>query len=250
MPACSWANPARRSALAALNWIVESWRSVRRSASSRLTPSAPKVMTGAASTGVASVTGRRRAAPVGAGCPAGVVTGADVVPGAGGWLVGAGELGGGGCRGTAWPCAVVAIPARMSADTGPMTRTMRRGRRATLLLITRLLTCDPTGTSPKGCEPSGPRTGGVGSSQHSTPKPRDPNAAVMDARDAHRRRARGDTRRSRPLGGGILPELPRVIGSCSDGGRGPLVLGVGGRRAVPSRRRRPVRAIAGGTPLC
>ena len=88
MPDCSWAKPASRSALAALNWIVVSWRSVRRSASSRLTPSAPKVMIGAASTGGASVTGFRVNGSAGAGWL--------VVPGAGCWLAGLSEFEGGG----------------------------------------------------------------------------------------------------------------------------------------------------------
>jgi hypothetical protein len=175
------------------------------------------------------------------------VTGLDV-PGAGGWLVGAGELGGGGWRGTAWPCAAVTL-ARIRADTGPMTRTMRRGRRATLLLITGLLIATDLSVA-EGVRAANPRIGGRGSSQHTTPKSRDPNADGMDSapRLPGAKRRRQSSRR--PRGGRILPESSRRSGPCSDGRRPPLVLGVGGETRVRAVPVAPARVIAGGTPVC
>jgi hypothetical protein len=61
-----------------------------------------------------------------------------------------------------------------------MTRTMRRGRRATLLLITGLLTATDLSVA-EGVRAANPRTDGWGSSQHSTPNSRDPNAPAADA---------------------------------------------------------------------
>ena len=237
MPACSWAKPASRSALAALNWIVVSWRSVRRSASSRLTPSAAKLMIGAASTGCAPVLGRRAssvAAPVGR---------------RGGWLAGVCEFEGGGCRRTAWACAVV-TPARITADTGPMTPNdaTRTPRHAAPHNETPH--CDPTGTSPIGVRAVRPvELAGWLIATLNAKSPR-PERAGHGDRCARAGEDAGDMRRERPLSGGILPELPEVIGGCSDGLHGPLVLSVGGMSGGVSPREMPCRAIASGTPVC
>ena len=111
--------------------------------------------------------------------------------------------------------------------------------------------CDPTCTVAEGVRAVRPANRRGGSSQHSTPNPHDPNAVGhATPTRAYRRAAPATTRRSRPLGGGILPELPRgdpgVFG-CA--GEGPLLLGVGGKDARVRRLRRVrSRAIAGGIP--
>src|SRR4029453_10583350 len=99
------------------------------------------------------------------------------------------------------------MAARTIADAGPMTRTKRRGSRATLLLITRLLTT--TDRSPMGCEPAGPLSYGWAHrhTQRQICSTRTPRGAIAGAAlvRAHRRRTS-----RRPWGGGILPERRAV----------------------------------------